>query len=158
MFIVKGYINIQHTTPTNYKLTLLSFIFGMIILGVIIGGLIQILLSEYGYETSCIIKTENDELKELINNTRSDNYYPLLKNQSDNCLMTEWSLSHVLAFMIVAFMVPTQWVVILLSGILWEIYEYFIDISDGLDIMWNSLGICIGVSMRYLVYDNIVKT
>lgn len=155
-FIFKGCINIQHDTSRTYKLVLLCFLYGFIGFAAVIFTLIQALYDEDWSGAICIKKTANKRIQRLINLTRSDGYYPKNDDDTSDCLMTEWSLSHLIMYIIFGFMVPSQWLLLILIGVLWEGYEYLLNISDGLDIFYNIVGLVIGMTLRYGVYDMLI--
>jgi hypothetical protein len=51
-------------------------------------------------------------------------------------------------YALITFIVPQLWWVVLISGIVWELYEsQQLGCQDFLDIFWDSLGIFIGYSL-----------
>ena len=97
---------------------------------------------------SCIIPCP-DVLKSLVS-TRGENYFlsadgPTPESKLRNCLLSSWGASHIFMYALLTFIVPRLWWVVLISGIVWEIYEsQALGCQDFLDIFWDSLGIFIG--------------
>ena len=97
---------------------------------------------------SCIIECP-DVLKSLVS-TRGENYFlsadgPTPESKLRNCLLSSWGASHIFMYALLTFIVPRLWWVVLISGIVWEIYEsQALGCQDFLDIFWDSLGIFIG--------------
>lgn len=91
-------------------------------------------------------------LKPLLK-TRGDNYFlnkdgPTPEAELRNCLLSTWGLSHIIMYALITFIVPRLWWVVLISGIVWEIYESkHLGCQDFLDIGWDSLGVYMGYSL-----------
>ena len=100
----------------------------------------------------CIYKTNKPPLKNFIKKTRNFNYYDHKDNsEKEDCLITEYHLSHLVVYMIVGYLVPKRYLLIIFMGLMWEGMELRWDIADAMDIFWNILGVGIGVGSRYLV-------
>lgn len=64
-------------------------------------------------------------------------------------IFTIWNLSHVLYFALGAYLFPQYILELWIVGLLWEIGEHFLfQISNPLDILWNTIGIFIGITIR----------
>ncbi len=92
--------------------------------------------------------------------------YTSIGNYSFDC----WSLSHLLMYIILGFAFPHQWKLILVVGILWEIFEFFGSRIEKIlypkkklywcakfsDLIVNTvgfiLGLCIRLVIAYLIY------
>ena len=104
---------------------------------------------------SCVVPCPSF-LKPLLS-TRGDNYFlsadgPTPDDELRNCLLSSWGASHIFMYALITFIVPRLWWVVLISGIVWEIYEsHSLGCQDFLDIFWDSLGIFIGykLSQKY---------
>ena len=77
-----------------------------------------------------------------------------LKNKIGIYSLNGWSISHLLLYIVLGYLAPDYWKELILIGVLFEIYEYFLEfimkykyvtsklISDSII---NSLGVLIGV-------------
>jgi hypothetical protein len=61
---------------------------------------------------------------------------------------TLWNLSHVLYYALGAYLFPDKAFLLWCLGIVWEILEIPFNSSNLLDILWNSIGILIGLQLR----------
>lgn len=151
--IVTHIITIRKDTSNIYQYVLLLYLLMLTALLVLVGTLLQTIrdcnTDDNGY---CMIKTNNNNLNSFIKKYRGSTYYPHISDSNDEeCLLTEWGLSHFLSCMVIGFLVPRQWLLLFLATVFWEIGEYYIaDCHDILDLVWNSLGIVTGVGIRYL--------
>tara|TARA_B100000900_G_scaffold396945_1_gene396757 strand:- start:209 stop:997 length:789 start_codon:yes stop_codon:yes gene_type:complete len=108
---------------------------------------------------SCILPCPSI-LKPLLS-TRGNNYFlskdgPTPENELRNCLLSSWGASHIFMYALITFIVPRLWWVVLISGIVWEIYESKeLGCQDFLDIFWDSLGIFIGYTLAKKYKGNI---
>ena len=87
-------------------------------------------------------------------NFRGNNYYigsdkKLDSGTSETCLVTFWSAGHFVLFMIIGFIMPELFIVALILGIGFEVYEYYrFDCHDPLDIIWNTSGFIVGMLLN----------
>ena len=65
--------------------------------------------------------------------------------ECNQCLMTFWSVAHVLYYALLSALCPSLRFHIFILGILWELLEYHVGTYDFLDILWNALGLLIGM-------------
>lgn len=61
---------------------------------------------------------------------------------------TLWNLSHVVYYALGAYLFPDKAFLLWCLGVVWEISEVFFNSSNLLDILWNSIGILIGLQLR----------
>ena len=100
---------------------------------------------------NCVVPCP-DVLKPLLS-TRGENYFlskdgPTSEDELKSCLLSTWGASHIFMYALITFIVPQLWWVVLISGIVWELYEsQQLGCQDFLDIFWDSLGIFIGYSL-----------
>jgi hypothetical protein len=66
------------------------------------------------------------------------------------CVFNMWNLSHVLLFAMFAFLFPTQGPFLFAAGVLWEVAESSTGHNNWLDIVWNAIGISIGITLARL--------
>ena len=71
----------------------------------------------------------------------------------DDCLMTPWSVSHLVCYFTVGLCVPSMWWFALLLSGGWEAAEYFAGCHDLLDPLVNTVGISLGMSLREWLTD-----
>ena len=101
-----------------------------------------IFLTEYFHE--CIIGCdEEDGMCKYITYDINGEYKK--QRMKKPCILNWWNVSHIVLFMILSVYFPNDRVFLLLGGILWEITEYFCKHENWLDIVWNILGICLGI-------------
>jgi hypothetical protein len=62
-------------------------------------------------------------------------------------VFTLWNLSHVLYYAIGAYLFPDKAMLLWLMGIVWEYFERYFCAFNFLDILWNTIGIFIGLSV-----------
>ena len=149
------------TSMVSFKLTTSSFYQQMLVLYLgcgnffitLFGLMLPIIFPKH--RQHCVLETKNSSIKNVIDKLRNDNYYiHVNKNASakkKECLVTEWHISHLVVYMIVGYLVPKRYLLIIFMGIMWEGMELRWDIADAMDIFWNILGVGIGVGSRYLV-------
>lgn len=63
-------------------------------------------------------------------------------------VFTLWNLSHVLYYGLGAYLFPDKAFTLWCIGVAWEIAEIPFNSSNMLDILWNSIGIFIGLQLR----------
>ena len=69
----------------------------------------------------------------------------------DKCFLTSWAIGHILMYAVISFAVPTRWLELYLIGVAFEIWEAFHGAEYVMDLVWNGLGICIGLGVRHLI-------
>lgn len=150
--ILTHLINIRKDTDNIYQCVLILYLYMITLLLVFIGCNAQYMRDCYTKDNGyCIIKTKDNNINQFIKKTRGSKYYPHISDSNDEeCLLTEWGLSHFLSCMVIGFLVPRQWLLIFIVTLGWEFIEYFCKCHDILDLVWNSLGIVTGVGIRYL--------
>ena len=65
-------------------------------------------------------------------------------------MFTLWNLSHVLYYALGAYLFPDKALLLWVIGIVWEIIEIPFCASNILDVVWNAIGIFIGLQLRKL--------
>jgi hypothetical protein len=69
----------------------------------------------------------------------------LVRTVHERCIVSIWSLAHVLFYFLIARKAPQAAKLAFYLGILWEIFEIlFTPSGDPLDILWNWLGLRLG--------------
>ena len=64
-------------------------------------------------------------------------------------IFTLWNISHILYYGLGAFLFPDYVVQLWFLGVLWEVIEHFTNrMANPLDIMWNTIGIFIGLYLH----------
>lgn len=64
------------------------------------------------------------------------------------CVLSGWGVGHILMYAAIAAVVPRRWKELFLIGLLWELIEYPFGVSYALDLIYNGIGIAIGVGVR----------
>ena len=70
------------------------------------------------------------------------------KMKHQPCALNGWILSHFLSNVVLGALFPSLWWAIIGAGTAWETFEYFHDEFQPLDIMYNTLGVALGVWLR----------
>ena len=71
---------------------------------------------------------------------------------SKMCPMTMWGGCHFILYLILGFICPCFFFQLFLIGVLWELFESLHHCSCTLDLLWNFLGLIIGVGIRSYMY------
>jgi hypothetical protein len=114
----------------------------------------------HNYLLLCGIKTENKNVQSLIKNIRGKNYNPVWdettnKSYAKSCITTNWNLFHFFSHIIITFLYPQVYPLLLLTTTLFEIYEYIeYDCHDYTDIIYNVVGIYIGLKLNKCIFFN----
>jgi len=89
-----------------------------------------------------------------IGRLRGSNY-ALCKNKSTkeiqddrNCVLAGWGVGHILMYALIAGTVPARWKELFFVGLVWELAEYPFGVSCALDLIYNAIGIAIGLGAR----------
>lgn len=95
---------------------------------------------------------------------RGDNYYALdpatvpadkvsaATDVAKQCMVTEWGFAHFLMYAILGFAAPRLFWPLFVIGIMWELFETFAGCHCMLDLVWNFLGLCVGVVIRQALF------
>ena len=82
--------------------------------------------------------------------------YALSKNKSPEeiesdrtCVLPGWGVGHIIMYGVIAAFVPRRWKELFLIGLVWELAEYPFGVSYALDLVYNAIGIALGVGVRY---------
>ena len=65
------------------------------------------------------------------------------------CIFNGWNLSHILLFMTLTLFFPEYYAILFVAGFIWECTEYLYGANNWLDILWNSIGITIGLTINH---------
>lgn len=63
-------------------------------------------------------------------------------------VFTGWNLTHVLYFTLGAYLFPDKAFLLWTLGLVWELLEDYMKVMNPLDIVWNTIGIFIGLTLR----------
>jgi hypothetical protein len=63
-------------------------------------------------------------------------------------VFTVWNLSHIVYFALGAYFYPDKALLLWTLGLVWELLEDYINVMNPLDILWNTIGILIGLALR----------
>ena len=63
-------------------------------------------------------------------------------------VFTLWNLSHVLYYALGSYLFPDKRLLLWALGLVWELLEDYQNASNPLDILWNTIGIVIGIALR----------
>lgn len=61
---------------------------------------------------------------------------------------TMWNLSHVLYFAVGSYLFPDKRLLFWTLGLIWELLEHQFNAMNPLDILWNTIGIALGIALR----------
>lgn len=91
-------------------------------------------------------KGNGDDLPSKLGRVRGSNYFLTPSGRySGYCLITTWAISHIILYAILGFMFPDRFWETFAVGIIFEGAEWLVmDCHDLLDVVWNSLGFCLG--------------
>ena len=110
--------------------------------------------SFFGYlnrlHKSCLYCCKNTTCKHVMSNLRGNNYFvgTSTDNQTDikNCVITFWGFTHFLMYMVLGYIFPSCFFLLLISGVCFEIYEYYrFNCEDLFDIPLNISGLLLGI-------------
>jgi hypothetical protein len=73
-----------------------------------------------------------------------------------------WGLSHIISFFILTLIYPNYWIFLFIMGILWEIFEYFLQeiykkyfddywYAQYIDLLYNGIGILLAKIILYII-------
>ena len=73
-----------------------------------------------------------------------------------------WGLSHIISFFILTLIYPNYWIFLFIMGILWEIFEYFLQeiykkyfddywYAQYIDLLYNGIGILLAKIILYFI-------
>ena len=63
-------------------------------------------------------------------------------------VFTMWNLSHILYFALGSYLFPDKRLLLWTLGLVWELLEDYQDAANPLDILWNTIGIMVGIALR----------
>ena len=61
------------------------------------------------------------------------------------CIFNGWNLSHVLLYMLLTVLFPKYYILFFICGVIYEMGESIISLQNWLDILWNLIGILLGL-------------
>ena len=116
------------------------------------------------YNQLCLFHNKSDIVQKLTKH-RGIQYY--FNNRLDDdidkkiilykrkyCLVTFWSLSHIILYTLVGFFCPSLFIPSFVLGIIWEgLEKRFCNCHDLVDIMYNSIGFGIGYILNNLFFN-----
>ena len=72
------------------------------------------------------------------------------KSMNKPCIFNGWNLLHILLYFTLTIVFPEYKYLLFLIGILWETLEIYFGVENWLDIVWNLLGIMLGLLVVYV--------
>ena len=76
----------------------------------------------------CYLECNSQNCSDLITSLRGENYLltdsELDKNKIKNCIITFWGITHIILYLLLAFLLPSFYIEFFIIGVLFEIYEY----------------------------------
>jgi hypothetical protein len=63
-------------------------------------------------------------------------------------IFTFWNLSHVLYYAIGAYFFPDKALLLWTLGLIWELLENNFNAMNPMDILWNTIGVALGLALR----------
>jgi hypothetical protein len=63
-------------------------------------------------------------------------------------IFTFWNISHILYYGLGVYLFPDKALLLWTLGLVWELLEDGVGVMNPLDIIWNTIGIFIGLSLR----------
>ena len=102
------------------------------------------------HDNVCLINCEKEICRYLTKNCRGSNYLLGSTIQPEMCIFTMWENTHFLFYIFIGYFY-NLYIGLGLSVIveIWEHYVY--DCGSLLDIFWNTLGLFLGIYIRYHV-------
>ena len=96
-------------------------------------------------------KGKGDDIPSKLGRFRGRNYFLTPEGRhSGYCLVTSWAITHIALYAILGFMFPERFWETLAVGVLFEGVEWIaLDCHDMLDVIWNSMGFCLGYWLHY---------
>lgn len=88
---------------------------------------------------------------------RGKNYHignmdEIKEKEVKDCLVTFWSMTHLLLYMGLGYLCPSYFWLVSGIGIGFEILEYYVwDCMDPMDIIFNTIGFGLGTSLKYVL-------
>lgn len=96
----------------------------------------------------CLINCDHNLCQNMTYNLRDISYLMDSEMEHTKCLLTGWELSHLLLYVIIGYFFNIY--IALTLSVLFELYEHYMyDCASILDLFWNTLGLFIGISIRY---------
>ncbi len=149
-----------------YILLFLYFLCGV---GFMIAYLIKIHNKKYNiavdkYNQLCMLYNKSDIVKQLTKHRGIQYYFNGHLNDIDDkktilykrkyCLVTFWSMSHIILYALIGFFCPSLFLPSFVSGVIWEgIEKKFCNCHDLVDILYNSMGFGIGYILNKLFFN-----
>ncbi len=151
----------------SYILVLLYAICGI---GFIIAYLIKKYNNKYNiavdkYNQYCMLYNKSDIVQELTKHRGIQYYFNgHLNNINDKkiilykrkfCLITFWSMSHIILYALIGFFCPSLFIPSFVFGVIFEgLEKKFCNCQDLFDIIYNSIGFGIGYLLNKLYFNN----
>lgn len=70
------------------------------------------------------------------------------ENMRYPCIINVWNVSHIILYAVLSYMFEEYRLLLFVIGIVWEMLEGIIGHNNNLDILWNGVGIMIGVMIK----------
>ena len=84
----------------------------------------------------------NQFCKTITLDINGENKKQLMKNP---CILNGWNILHILAFFFVTLLFPEYAILLFFVGLAWESLEILVGHENYLDILWNFIGISLGI-------------
>ena len=120
----------------------------------------------YKHTNKCLVRSQNKVndwlvnirgkayLKMSNNSKLYDKYSSIYNANKQFCLVTIWSFTHIVLYMILGFFCPALFWLTFIIGIFFEIGEcIFADCHDVMDLVYNSLGFGIGKLLNHFYFN-----
>ena len=122
-----------------------KLIFILIVVGIIVIILCNVVDTDLFH--TCILNcSENNSFcKYITYDINGKNKKSLMKKP---CILNIWNIYHILLFLIFTLFFPKYYLFLFVVGILWEIAEHFVGHDNWLDIVWNTIGIVLGIVLK----------
>jgi hypothetical protein len=153
--------------PFNLKLVTVGLMLFTTAIGVVALNFVQSVgISSFSNPVACavkcngpmcegIVKRARGAIAKLQFDTDGRNMWTVITTNlklRHGCLLTPWSISHLLCYIVIGFAVPSLWYITFGLSMAWEIFEYYTGCHDWIDPFVNALALVIGVSLRYMLY------
>jgi hypothetical protein len=84
-----------------------------------------------------------------------DNSKKIILYKTKYCVVTFWSVSHIMLYLLIGFFCPSLFIPSFVSGVIWEgLEKKFFQCHDIIDIFYNSFGFAIGYLLNKLYFNN----
>jgi Na+/glutamate symporter len=98
---------------------------------------------------TCIIGCPDNKILKII--TYDINGKNKRERMKKPCIFNGWNLLHVLAHLVLTIMFPEYVILLFSGGIIWELMEIYYEVENYLDIIWNLIGIILGLIILKII-------